>query len=114
PSKFMEMTGARSMIGSPIIVGTEVLGVIMMAHRLPEYFTYDNFKLLQVLSGHIGLAMTNASLHAEVRRMAVTDHLTGLYNRHYLDEQIKLMQQRDPCGSLLLTDIDLFKNINDT
>lgn len=113
-SKLMESTGARSMIGSPIIVGSEVVGVIMMAHRLPHYFSYDNFKLLQVLSGHIGLAITNASLHAEVRRMVVTDTLTGLYARHYLDEQIKQLQKKDFCGSLILMDIDLFKNINDT
>lgn len=113
-SKLMESTGARSMIGSPITVGSQVVGVIMMAHRLPYYFSYDNYKLLQVLSGHIGLAITNASLHAEVRRMAVTDRLTGLYARHYLDEQVNILQKKDRCGSLILIDIDLFKTINDT
>jgi len=113
-SKFLESTGARSMIGSPIIVGSDVVGVIMMAHRLPHYFSYDNYKLLQVLSGHIGLAITNASLHAEVRRMVVTDTLTGLYARHFLDEQINVRQKKDVCGTLILMDIDLFKNINDT
>ena len=34
--------------------------------------------------------MTNASLHAEVKRMVITDNLTGLYARHYLDEQANL------------------------
>jgi diguanylate cyclase (GGDEF)-like protein len=113
-SKLMESTGARSMIGSPIIVGSEVVGVILMAHRRAHYFSYNNYKLLQVLSGHIGLAITNASLHAEVRRMVITDNLTGLYARHYLDEQINLLQKKDFCGSLIVVDIDHFKSINDT
>ncbi|GAB2702540.1 sensor domain-containing diguanylate cyclase [Paenibacillus thermoaerophilus] len=113
-SKLMEITGSRSLIASPIIVGSEVRGAILVAHRIPNFFSYDNFKLLQVLSGHIGLAMSNASLHAEVRRMAVTDHLTGLYVRRYLDEQIAMQQRKDLCGTLVLIDVDNFKMINDT
>lgn len=112
-SKLMETTGSRSLIGSPILVSSGVVGVILVAHRLPHYFSYENFRLLQVLSGHIGLAITNASLHAEVRRMVVTDNLTGLYVRHYLDEQIKQLQKKDFCGSLIVADLDHFKSIND-
>jgi diguanylate cyclase (GGDEF)-like protein len=113
-SKLMEMTHSRSLIASPIIVNEEVIGVILVVHSKPNFFSYDNYKLLQVLSGHIGLAMTNASLHAEVRRMVITDNLTGLYVRHYLDEQANLMQKKDFCGSLILADIDNFKRVNDS
>lgn len=113
-SKLMEITGSRSLIASPVLVNGQVEGVILVAHRLPNFFSYDNYKLLQVLSGHIGLAIANASLHAEVRRMAITDNLTGLYARHYLDEQIGLMQKKDFSGSLIVVDIDNFKSVNDT
>lgn len=113
-SKLMEMTNSRSLIASPIIVNDEVIGVILVVHSKPNFFSYENYKLLQVLSGHIGLAMTNASLHSEVRRMVITDNLTGLYVRHYLDEQANLMQKKDYCGSLILVDIDNFKRVNDT
>lgn len=113
-SKLMEMTGSRSLMASPIIANGEAIGAVLLTHRSPRFFTYENYRLLRVLSGHIGLALTNATLHAEVRRMAITDHLTGLYVRHYLDEQIKQMQARDACGSLILIDIDNFKKINDT
>jgi len=110
----MEMTASRSLIASPIMVGGEVGGVILVTHRSANYFSYDNYKLLQVLATHIGLAITNASLHAEVRRMVITDNLTGLHARHYLNEQIQLRQRKDPCGSLILVDIDYFKRVNDT
>jgi len=113
-SKLMEMTASRSLIASPIMVGGEVGGVILVTHRSANYFSYDNYKLLQVLATHIGLAITNASLHAEVRRMVITDNLTGLHARHYLNEQIQLRQRKDPCGSLILVDIDFFKRVNDT
>ncbi|GIQ61482.1 hypothetical protein PACILC2_00500 [Paenibacillus cisolokensis] len=113
-SKLMEMTGSRSLIASPILAEGRVVGVILITHRSPNYFSYDNYKLLQVLSTHIGLAMTNASLHAEVRRMVITDNLTGLHARHFLNEQIQLRQRFESCGSLLLIDIDYFKTINDT
>ncbi|MEW9697858.1 sensor domain-containing diguanylate cyclase [Paenibacillus sp. SI8] len=113
-SKLMQVTNCRSLIGSPILVNGEVVGVILVVHNKPNFFSYDNYKLLQVLSGHIGLAMTNASLHAEVRRMVITDNLTGLYVRHYLDEQANMMQKKDFCGSLIVVDIDNFKRVNDT
>jgi diguanylate cyclase (GGDEF)-like protein len=113
-SKLMQLTNSRSLIGSPILVNGQVEGVILVVHSKPNFFSYDNYKLLQVLSGHIGLAMTNASLHAEVKRMVITDNLTGLYVRHYLDEQANSMQKKDFCGSLIVVDIDNFKRVNDT
>jgi diguanylate cyclase (GGDEF)-like protein len=113
-SKLMEVTGSRSMIASPILIKNEVMGVILVSHRYPNYFSYDNYKLLQVLSGHIGLTIANASLHAEVKRMVITDNLTGLYARHYLDEQVNFYQKKDFCGSLIVVDIDNFKGVNDT
>ncbi|MFN4274292.1 MAG: PleD family two-component system response regulator [Aliihoeflea sp.] len=50
--------------------------------------------------------------------MAVTDGLTGLHNRRYLDSHLKTlferaMNRRRPL-SLMITDIDRFKAINDT
>ena len=113
-SRLMELTSSRSLIAAPIVVGTEVVGVILVSHSSSNFFSYDNYKLLQVLSTHIGLAITNASLHAEVRHMVITDNLTGLRVRHYLNEQIQQRQRKDAYGSLILVDIDHFKRINDT
>lgn len=113
-SKLMDLTGSRSLIASPIVVNGEAQGVILVAHRYPSYFSYDNYKLLQVLAGHIGLALVNAVLHAEVKRMVITDNLTKLYARHYLDEQVGKLQKKDFCGSLIVVDIDNFKQVNDT
>lgn len=112
-SKLMEMTGGRSLIGTPIVVGSETIGAILLVHTEPNYFSFDQFRLLQMLAGNVGLSVSNAFLHAEMRKMVITDQLTGLYVRHYLYEQIKDMQERDACGSLIVLDIDDFKQFND-
>ncbi|MEX2414747.1 MAG: sensor domain-containing diguanylate cyclase [Paenibacillaceae bacterium] len=112
-SKLMNITQARSLIGSPIVINGDTVGAILLVHRRPNFFSYDNFKMLQVLSGHIGLAITNATLHSEMQRMVITDQLTGLYVRHYLYEQIQLLHKKEYNGSLIVLDIDDFKKVND-
>ncbi|OKP92039.1 diguanylate cyclase [Paenibacillus helianthi] len=113
-SRLMDATGSNSIIATPLSVGGEVRGAIMLTHRDPHFFSYDSYRLLQAMAGHIGLAVGNARLHAEVRRLANRDTLTGLYARHYLDEVIKDKQVTDFCGSLIVVDIDQFKMVNDT
>ncbi|AWB46955.1 GGDEF domain-containing protein [Paenibacillus sp. CAA11] len=113
-SKMMDVTGARSLIAAPVFIRGEVNGTIMLAHRNAHYFSYDNYKLLQVLASHIGLAVANASLHAEVQLMADRDMLTGLYARHYLDDVVQGLQKQDESGTLIIVDIDYFKQVNDT
>lgn len=113
-SQLMDVTNSRSLLASPLLLNGDVIGAVMITKREANHFSYDNYKLLQVLSAHLGLAMSNASLHAEVRRMVITDNLTGLYARHYLNERIGRKQLRDQSGSLIVVDIDHFKRVNDT
>ncbi len=55
--------------------------------------------------------------HARLREHSQRDGLTGVYNRRHLDQQFEAMLQRShaarQCFSLLLTDLDHFKQIND-
>lgn len=50
--------------------------------------------------------------------LAITDQLTGLYNRRFLEAQLAPMVQRAECGgdpvSVMVIDIDYFKKCNDT
>ena len=91
----MESTHSSSMIATPLTVNGEVRGVVLLTHAKPHYFPMTAIRLLQALTSHIGLAIGNAFLHAEVRRMANRDMLTELYARHYLDEMIHECQNRD-------------------
>jgi diguanylate cyclase (GGDEF)-like protein len=61
--------------------------------------------------------ITNAQLHKEVEKLAVTDGLTGLHNhRHFqerLSEEFQRLERIPQPLSLMLIDIDHFKKIND-
>jgi len=63
----------------------------------------------------------NDRLRASVKQtieLAVTDPLTGLYNRRYLDNHLNVLFNRSMARgrplSMLITDIDRFKQVNDT
>ena len=65
--------------------------------------------------------LANLKLHEANRKLdhqAKHDALTGLANRRFFEEQVKrefsLMERNGQKGVLLLLDIDLFKNINDS
>ncbi|HET7658559.1 MAG TPA: sensor domain-containing diguanylate cyclase, partial [Bacillales bacterium] len=104
----------QAYIGVPMIQNGEFHGMVAVLHHKPYHFSFDDFKLLQSLIHHSTLALTNSILHEELQKMVITDYLTGLHVRHYLDEQIALSMGRDGCGSFILLDIDDFKAINDT
>ena len=61
---------------------------------------------------------TRKILQEEVKRLSVTDELTGLYNRRYfnqnLPEEIKIGEKWSSSLSLIMMDIDDFKPFNDT
>jgi diguanylate cyclase (GGDEF)-like protein len=54
----------------------------------------------------------------EIERLAVTDDLTGLYNRRYffkkLDEEFERTRRYGQTLSLIITDVDNFKSFNDS
>jgi len=60
----------------------------------------------------------NIELRKKEYKMAVTDKLTGLANRHYLDrkikEEIEFAQETGSVINIMLFDLDNFKNFNDT
>lgn len=113
-SDMMILTNSRSLLAAPLLLNGDLIGAVLITKHEANHFSYDNYKLLQVLSAHLGLAMSNATLHAEVRRMVITDNLTGLFARHYLNERINRKQSKDASGSLIVVDIDHFKKVNDT
>ncbi|WP_081727929.1 diguanylate cyclase domain-containing protein [Alkalihalobacillus hemicellulosilyticus] len=106
--------GFQSLLAVPMIHNQKLTGMVIALHQEPYHFTFGHFKLLQSMIRHSTLAMTNSMLHEELERLVITDHLTELYSRNYLDEQIQSSMEKDQKGTFLLIDIDDFKHINDT
>ncbi|MED3905658.1 hypothetical protein B1691_11105 [Geobacillus sp. 47C-IIb] len=104
----------RSIMAAPMMQNKEMKGVCIVLAYETYRFTFEMFKLLQSLVQHSTLAFMNAILREELEKLVVTDYLTKLYTRRYLDEAIQKSMEEDALGSFLLIDIDNFKQINDT
>ncbi|MGE5450346.1 MAG: GGDEF domain-containing protein [Acidobacteriota bacterium] len=116
--------------GSFLLSGLFVLGRALLVIVAPErYPNFDEDHWLSV----VGLLINNGSLtvgtlgfllahrdeaEQELKRMATTDALTGLHNRHWLEERgtdhLSLAQRYGQPLTVMMMDLDYFKRINDT
>ncbi|WP_240689441.1 diguanylate cyclase [Ammoniphilus sp. YIM 78166] len=108
------LSSYRSLMGVPLVSGLDVEGAILVTDSRASAFSFDDFKLLEILTQHVNLAIKNASLHKEVERMVITDNLTKLHNRKFLNDRVSISVKQDKQGALILIDIDHFKKVNDT
>jgi diguanylate cyclase (GGDEF)-like protein len=101
----------------PLLYEDEVLGVVVFLSGQAGPLTPLQTEHLEVLGNQSAISLKNAMLHAEIKRMAVTDGLTGLNNHKNFHErlgaEIRRFQRTLRPFSLLLMDIDFFKKIND-
>ena len=96
-------------------VGDMALLTTSTSGEYAELLTDD---ILGALQNHVQSALTNAHKYDAIRRQVVTDHLTGLYNRRYFmnraGEEIERCLRHQAPLSVLMVDIDHFKQFNDT
>jgi diguanylate cyclase (GGDEF)-like protein/PAS domain S-box-containing protein len=121
----------RSALGLPLIAGGRKLGAVLVGFDQPYHFTATEISMGEILAGQLALAVLKARLLDEtitvnqklqkaleaLDLLATTDKLTSVYNRRKFDELIhyefkRLDRYRHPV-SLILFDIDQFKEIND-
>ncbi|TGB04043.1 sensor domain-containing diguanylate cyclase [Halobacillus salinus] len=104
----------KSLMAVPMTDHEYLDGLAIVVHRDPYYFSFESFKLLQSLVHHSTLAFANSMLHEELEKTIITDYLTKLHSRNYLDEQVEEYLLEDNKGHFLLFDIDNFKRVNDS
>ena len=108
----------RAMLAVPILREHQLLGLVTTVDPEDGGFGDDDIESLSALAVQAGVAIENARLHRVVERQAVTDALTGLANRRQfyevLGREYERSQRFGTPLSLILLDIDDFKQINDT
>jgi diguanylate cyclase (GGDEF)-like protein len=107
-----------SFLGLPFSYHDDLEGALIFASEAKGNFTHYHLDTLRLFSYQIAAQISNASLHQQVEKMALTDGLTGLYNHRHFQERLSHELERagrhDQHLSLLLLDIDHFKKLNDT
>ena len=111
----------ESFISYPITMGGRKIGVLNVADKLgADKFDEVDLSMLEILGPQIAVALESAEWQEramEFQLMSITDPLTGLLNRRYLEErltdELNRSQRYDYAMSCLMIDIDDFKNYND-
>ncbi|WP_433743725.1 sensor domain-containing diguanylate cyclase [Falsibacillus pallidus] len=103
-----------SLMAIPMVHSNSMIGFCVVLQDKPYAFTFEMYKLLQSLIHHSTLALSNSMLREELEKMVITDYLTKLYARNYLDDAIANSMVEEEEGTFILVDIDNFKRVNDT
>ena len=107
----------KSIIVVPLIAQKKEFGWFCVFSSREELASAE-MDFLSIFAKQIEMAITIADLFQAVRDQAVTDALTGLYNRRYFEEALekevqRTKRQKQPF-SIIGIDLDFLKKINDT
>jgi len=116
-SKLVRQEGIRCFVCLPLIYEDDRLGVLYFYWKDRETCSAEDTTILVTFSRLAAGAIAYARLHDRLREQSWTDHLTGLANRRRFNRQLKNELKRSRrymrSTTLLMLDIDHFKQIND-
>jgi diguanylate cyclase (GGDEF)-like protein len=109
-----EITSDGCTIYVPLIARDMKSGLLMVEKPHSSPFSDSDRQLVVTISRNVSVALENARLYT----LATTDELTRAYTRRYfqlrLDEEIGRFRRYGQGLTLLMADLDRFKEINDT
>jgi diguanylate cyclase (GGDEF)-like protein len=100
----------------------ETLGVLSAVRKAGgdarELVLKEDFWLVETVAGAIAVALAGLRMREALRENAIRDHLTGLFNRRYMEETMerelrRALRAKIPL-SVVALDLDYFKRLNDT
>lgn len=107
----------RSWLGVPLLSRGRVIGMIALDRFEVNAFTEEEAETAMAFANHVAIALENAGRYEATLRQALTDELTGLYNRRYLRQEMEreVLRSRRYHHSvaLIMIDLDDFKRYND-
>jgi diguanylate cyclase (GGDEF)-like protein len=109
---------SRSWLGVPMQTENELIGLLAVASYKPNMFNKTDQLLLEQIAQQAVLSILNARSYQEVTRQAKLDSLTGVSNHKHLIERLheeaeSALTTLTPL-SMIMLDIDHFKQYNDT
>jgi diguanylate cyclase (GGDEF)-like protein len=110
--------GIKSLVCVPLIYSSEVVGILYVDDLAPREFASEDLQTLEILASFASIAIHNAQAHSTIRLQAITDSITGLFNRRCFEDlmsrEIQRAERHEREFSLALVDVNDFKKYNDT
>jgi len=107
-----------SLLVLPLLVHERVLGTLVLGSNERAAFNESVRPALEVLASHMAVSLANARMLKRLEEQATTDGMTGLLNKRTLiveaERRIKSAERFKKPLSVMVTDIDHFKKVNDT
>ena len=106
-----------SLVSAPFVSEHRFLGILRLDNQETNFFSQDDLRFLMTISDMGAVALENSELFQRTQELAIHDGLTGLFTKGYflerLKDEIKRALRLNSVFSLLMLDIDYFKNYND-
>lgn len=116
--KLQDLRPVASLISAPFISDHRFLGILRLDNPQPHFYSQDDLRFLVKICDLGGVALENSELFKDTQDLAIHDGLTSLYTKGYflerLKEECKRTIRQGSVFSLLMLDIDFFKNYNDS
>ncbi len=110
--------GSGILLAIPMLVENKILGILNLIIDQKKEMIDELLKMLSIVVSHVAIAVKNATDYEYVKKTAITDGLTGVFNHNYFYERFKReldwSKHHQLPLSLLMIDIDNFKKYNDT
>ncbi|MDC3412926.1 sensor domain-containing diguanylate cyclase [Terrihalobacillus insolitus] len=103
---------------APIENNGRILGVIDLFSSKKKEFSSEELWVLNMLAQHAGIAIADALAYHQMKEMAMIDPVTGCFSRQYFEtrsmDEVSKALRNGHMLSVLMLDIDHFKQVNDT
>jgi diguanylate cyclase (GGDEF)-like protein/putative nucleotidyltransferase with HDIG domain len=113
-----DSTSLHSALVCPLVFNERFIGTISVYHVEPSIYTDDHRRLLDRISEQAAAVIYNSIVFEQTQEDSLTDPLTGLPNTRFmfmhLTRELARAERLKSEVSLLVMDLDNFKDINDT
>jgi diguanylate cyclase (GGDEF)-like protein len=106
-------------MGAPLKVEGRIIGVMaVQSYAEGIHFDQEDLNLLEFVSTQVAQAIERKRMEEEIRDLALTDELTGFYNRRgftlLAEQEVKVANRQKRRMLLAFCDVDGLKTINDS
>ena len=109
---------SRAVLCIPITYGESLLGVLNIESHNENAFSPQDVLILNTLADLLATALHNAFVFQKLQQQSITDGLTGIKTRRFFWEALSAEWKRASRSgrpfSVVLIDLDKFKEVNDT